>query len=612
MRKSFILAIGILNSLFAVAIGVSAELYLPKEDRTTSPGNTTYYINPAGGKDTHSGLKKEQSWRSFAHINQLSLAGGDCVEVIAPGSFDQTLMITGTGTRMAPIKIHFAPGRYDFFPDKALKRKYQISNTNDDPDNGKAIGLLFAGAKQVQVSGAGARLVYRGKMIEVCIDGSENIAISDLQFDYHRPTVSEFRVTAIEKDHVDIEVHKDSTYEIKNGNITWVGEGWRYSTGLAQELDLETNEIWRRGDPLRGRKLEEIKPFHLRVTGGDGLKLGRVYQIRNTRRDCAGVFTRRSKEIIWKNVQFHFLHGMGLVNQFSENLTFDTVSIAPDKASGRTCAAWADGIQVSGCRGKLVVKNCTFSGAHDDAINIHGTHLRVGQRISERQIKVQFMHNQTYGFMAFNPGDEITFVRFDSLKTYGPNKVKTAELQNPKEMVLALERPIPEDFKQNDAVENVTWTPEVTISGCKVMRIPTRGFLITTRRKVVVEDNYFHRTHMSAILLENDAKGWYESGPIRDMTIRNNRFFHCGGPVINSNPQNSVPNNAVHQNIRILDNHFAMRKDGVIKGKSIKGLTISGNAIYGSVKAGGGISTTGCAEVKVENNRYLPLSEWKE
>jgi len=303
---------------------------------------------------------------------------------------------------------------------------------------------------------------------------------------------------------------------------------------------------------------------------------------------------------------------MGLVNQFSENLTFENVSIAPDPESGRTCAAWADGIQVSGCRGKLVVKNCTFSGAHDDAINIHGTHLRVIEQISQTQIKVRFMHGQTFGFMAFNPGDEITFVRWDSLKTYGPNKIKAANRLNPKEMLLTLERPMPHDFKKNDAVENVTWTPEVAITGCKVMRIPTRGFLITTRRKVVVEENEFHRTHMSAILLENDAKGWYESGPVRDMTIRRNRFFHCAEPVININPQNSVANSAVHQNIRIEGNHFALRGGQAVKGRSTKRLFVVGNTMYfnRTLTDRQSIQTTDCSEIRIEKNRYLPLSKW--
>ena len=325
-------------------------------------------------------------------------------------------------------EVSFAPGRYDFHPGQAFRRNYQISNTNDDPEGGKAVGILLAGARHFRISGPGACLVYRGKMIEVCIDRCQDITISDLQFDYHRPTVSEFTVAAVGAGYVDLEIHKDSHYRIDDGQITWQGEGWSYKTGLAQELDLRTNEVWRRRDPLQGLTLEEIKPFVVRARGKHDMRPQRVYQIRDTRRDCAGVFTRRSRNITWKNVNFRFLHGMGLVNQFSENLTFDSVAVAPAETSGRTTAAWADCIQVSGCRGRLLVKDCLFSGAHDDAINIHGTHLRVVERLSDRQIKVRFMHAQTFGFMAFNPGDEIEFVRWDSLMTYGPNRVEEARL----------------------------------------------------------------------------------------------------------------------------------------------------------------------------------------
>ena len=92
-----------------------------------------------------------------------------------------------------------------------------------------------------------------------------------------------------------------------------------------------------------------------------------------------------------------------------------------------------------------------------------------------------------------------------------------------------------EEFQQNDVLENVTWIPEVEIRGCRVSRIPTRGFLITTRRRVLVEDNEFPGTHMSAILLEDDARGWYESGCVRDMPIRGNRFIRRGEPVTHTN-----------------------------------------------------------------------------
>jgi len=361
----------------------SWNMYPDRDSRKLSRGNTTYFINPEKGNDSNSGLKENRAWRTFNPLNQLLLSPGDRVMITSPGAFDQTLMLMGAGTPESPVEVIFAPGRYDLFTDRIYKEKYHISNTNGSPDSLKAVGILLKHAKNFEISGAGAEIVYRGKMIEVCMDSCENISISDLHFDYHRPTVSEFKVVEVGEDYADIQIHKDSKYKIENGNIIWYGEGWTCNTRiLAQELNLEINDVRRLWDPLKGMQFEQIKPNLVRAKGEHKMKLHHVYQLRETFRDYAAVFTRRSKNVIWKDVKFHYLHGMGLVNQFSENLTFDSVAIAPDTTSGRTTAAWADCIHVSGCKGKVLVKNCLFSGAHDDAINIHGTHLRVVERIS--------------------------------------------------------------------------------------------------------------------------------------------------------------------------------------------------------------------------------------
>lgn len=590
----------------AITASFAAPRYPADADRPLSPGHTTYFINPTAGADTHPGTDRQHPWRSFGPLNQLRLSPGDRVEILAPGSFEQTLLLTGAGTAKEPVEVHFAPGRYDLHPEHAYREAYQISNTNALPDEAKAVAFLLRRAKHFRLSGAGATMVHRGKMIEVCIDHSEDITISDLAFDYHRPTVSEYKVAAVGDGHVDLQIHRDSPYSIDDGKITWQGEGWSHQDGLTQQLDLATDEVWRRRDPLKGLKMEEIKPFLVRAHGKTDLKPQRIYQVRKTERDCAGVFTRRSKDITWKNVHFRFLHGMGLVHQFSENLTFDAVTLAPEKASGRTTSAWADGIHISGCKGKVLVKDCFFSGTHDDPINVHGTHLRVVERLPDQQVKVRFMHKQTFGFLAFNPGDDIEFVHTDTLATYGPNTVTEAKMLNPKELLLTLKHPLPAEFRENDAMENITWTPAVEIRGCTMERIPTRGFLLTTRRPVLVEDNTFLATRMSGIRIENGATGWCESGCVRNLTIRNNKFIRCAEPVIHIDPQNTVPNNAVHQNIRIENNEFVLRRKSIIKAKSTKGLHFTGNTIRATEELDDAstILTKDCADVVAKGNNY--------
>ena len=147
------------------------------------------------------------------------------------------------------------------------------------------------------------------------------------------------------------------------------------------------------------------------------------------------------------------------------------------------------------------------------------------------------------------------------------------------------------------------------VTGCRVERIPTRGFLITTRRKVLVENNEFHRTHLSGILVENDAKGWFESGYVRHMTIRGNRFIECGEPVVYINPQNTVSNQAVHQNVRIEENEFLLDGLSAVSARSTDGLRITGNTFHSKsalseVKT---IKTVDCADVEITDNHHLPL-----
>ncbi len=573
----------------------------------TSPGHTTYYINPAAGDDGNSGLEESGAWQSFSHINQMLLAPGDRVEITSPGSFDQTLILKGQGTAGHPVEVHFAAGRYDFFTDNVTRKTYNISNTNSQPDRPKAIGILFEGAKHFNMSGPGAEIVYRGKMIEVCIDSCENISVSDLHFDYHRPTVSEFQVVKVGEGYVDLQIHEDSTYRIEDGDIIWYGEGWTCHTRLlGQELNLESGDLRRLWNPIEGMQFEAIKPNLVRARGEHRVKQDHVYQLREIVRDYAGVFTRRSKHIHWKDVHFHFLHGMGLVSQFSEDLSYDTVSVAPDSTSGRTTAAWADMLHISGCKGKVLVKDCLFKGAHDDAINIHGTYLQVVQKISKNQIKLRFMHQQTYGFLAVNPGDEIEFVDSESYESHGLNRVKDATLLNPKEILVTLEEPVPQTLALKDVIENVTWTPEVEIRGCHVSWIPTRGFLLATRRRVLVEENEFLATHMGAILLGIDANNWFESGFVRDMTLRNNRFVSCAEPVIQIDPRNRMANHGVHQNIRIENNEFVLRNELVLKAKSASHISIDGNTVVSEKKLNNEmiVETSDCTHVKLGQNRY--------
>jgi hypothetical protein len=218
------------------------------------------------------------------------------------------------------------------------------------------------------------------------------------------------------------------------------------------------------------------------------------------------------------------------------------------------------------------------------------------------QVLVRFMHGQSYGFEAFFPGDEIEFVSHVSLCAYATNQVKTVEAKGDKEILLTLERPAPTQIADQDVIENVTWTPAVTVRNCQVALDSCRGFLLTTRRPILVESNTFVKTTMHAILIADDANSWFESGPVHDVTIRGNRFLQCAEPVIAIAPENHTakPDEPVHRNIRIVDNWFDLRGRSAVAAKSTRGLTISGNRFSSATLP---VQTNACTEVRLENNQ---------
>ena len=110
------------------------------------------------------------------------------------------------------------------------------------------------------------------------------------------------------------------------------------------------------------------------------------------------------------------MHGLGIVSQFTENITLSKVIVAPHEDSGRVIASFADCFHFSGCKGKILVDGCRTSGSHDDPMNVHGTHLKISDITADKKIKVQFMHHQTYGFEAFFAGDSIGFINPQTLQ----------------------------------------------------------------------------------------------------------------------------------------------------------------------------------------------------
>jgi hypothetical protein len=483
-----------------------------------------------------------------------------------------------------PVKLVIPPGRYDFDLSSATVRDCYTSNSTETGAPQRHIALDFTDIDDLIIEGPGATLMMRGQMTMLVAERCHAFTVRGIEFDFERPTFSEMTAEEKGSGYWIGRVHPDSDYQIVNGNsLRWVGPGINPGYDQIQRYDPSTRTVVRNNaDPIGSpTAITDLGGGRLRFDGGNlgNVVTGITYQFRVARRNEVGMWFNRCSNVVMEDVSVRAMHGFGILAQFTENMACSRLSAVPKPGGGRTCASPADILHFSNCKGTVRVLDSTLTAAHDDALNVHGTHLRIVGQPAARQFRVRFMHHQSWGFQAYIPGDEIEFVRKNTLLPFGTAVVtQVAMTSDPYEQLITIDRDPPAGIILNsDAVENVTWTPAFEMINCDVAQIPTRGILLTTRRPILIQGNRFFRTQMHGILIEDDAAGWYESGPVHDLTIRGNSFYECAERVIHINPENTTHGGPVHKNITVEGNIFTLTGTGAIDAKSTDNLAVTGN-----------------------------------
>lgn len=478
-------------------------------------------------------------------------------------------------------------------PADAETEVFHISNTaskTQTSDFLKKIGIYLENQSHLVLDGQGNTVSTEGKLIYMMLKGCKNITVENTVFQYRRPTVSEFTVISAEKKKITVKIDPSSHYKIINRKLVFVGPEGNYYDGkerflLTQEYNPAENTTARLSSPvswkknlLKFHKAKEIAPNTVELTFlfSHEFKNGCTYEFRNIVRDQVGFFLERSENITFRNCTVHDMHGLGVVGEFCKNVRFENCRFVPSE--GRKTTGFADLIHMIGCSGEISVENCTFDGAHDDCLNVHGIHFTLAKRIDDKTVAVKFSHGETFGFPYFDAGDRIEFVRKDSLLPCAKNVVASAKMQDDSTILLTLESPIcalPENLVVEDIDKN---NANLVFRNNSVYNIPTRGVLATNGGTVTIQNNTFYKTGMSAILIADDANSWYESGRIKSAEISDNRFIDCASPVILIEPVYRNFQGAIHGPVKITNNEFT--QNGV------------------------SVSADGAESVEIKNNRF--------
>ena len=502
-----------------------------------------------------------------------------------------------------PATITLEKGIYHFHEKDAIVKELYISN--HDQDNPKKVGLYFENLKNVVIDGNGSEFIFHGRMLPVALVNCENVTLKNFVIDFELPHLRQLNIIAVnkERDESVATIYPRGNYEIESNKLWVTGENYRHLPTLAMAFREDKRLTYIRRDVnFNPKSIEEAGQDTLILRGWEQNKFtspGERFALRSYYRPTPGIFVDYCKNTKLQNITVHYAEGMGLIAQVSENIELDGFNVALRENDKRYFTTQADATHFSGCKGIIVSRNGLYEGMADDAINVHGTYLRVKKRVNDYTLQAQYMHPQAWGFLWGEIGDTVQFIESDKMQLVGTRTNTIREIKavdkptnfGAKLFEITFTDALPAEITGQGkyGIENLTWSPEVIFSHNTIRNNRARGSLFSTPRKVVCEENFFDHSHGTAILLCGDCNGWYETGACREVIIRNNRFlngltanYQFTNAIISIYPE--IPNledqeKYFHSGIVIEGNTFETFDRPLLYAKSTDGLVFRNNTI---------------------------------
>ena len=520
-------------------------------------------------------------------------------------------------------RLVFPRGVYHFRPDRASEHYLFVSNNDEGL---KRVALPIVDVQDLEIDGQGSTFVFHGYVTPFAVLGSRRIAIRNLVVDWARPFHSEGRVTAVRDDGVDVRFDDQYPYTVRHGRLGFTGEGTdAYRVGNVLEFDPVRREtaFLARDNYAAGTGLhaEDLGGGHVRLTLPFTSRptVGNVLVFQDTRRHCPAVVISDSADVALSDVTLHHCGGMGVIAQWTRDVTLERVRVTPPAGGGRVVSLTADATHFVNCAGTVRLSDCLFENQMDDATNVHGIYGQVTAVVAGDAVEVRSMHHQQWGVDVARAGDKVELVRSDTLLSHHEAIVRSVHRLNKEYVRLTFDAPLPPDVRPGDCVGNLSWQADVVIERCVARGNRARGFLLSTAGNVRVEGNTFH-TPGAAILIAGDANFWFESGAVRDVTIRGNTFDNCnfgvwGRACIDVQPEIRPEHRggpAYHRDVVVEENLFRAFDGRLARVECVDGLVFRNNRVVRSTDyppqhtAATPVQHDHCRRVSIDSPAVLP------
>jgi hypothetical protein len=497
----------------------------------------------------------------------------------------------------------------------------EVSNN----DNGlRRIVFALEEMENLEIDGQGARFVMHGRIIPFHLQRCAHINLHNFSIDWHKPFYFQAQVVAVhpEENAFDLEVHDECDYEIvadelifleKPGQAVRPWKQWahpvRRDYGWEQSIDWNiwydpatlapayryTESLLRSyNEQLKKRyRADEVAPNTVRIyDAAQSLpKVGWVLVVKGRKqsnRVAPAIHVSQCRDVHVHNVTVHHANGMGFIAERSEGVHLKNFNVTLPPNSGRMVTTTTDATHFVDCRGLITLDHCQFENMLDDAANFHGIYVEIVAAVDDHTIGVNRMHGQQVGFDFARPGDTLRLSSSKSMQPYAMLEVAAVCEINEEYMEIRFREALKDRLRPDSVADNMSWEADVRMTNCHVRRNRARSILISTGGDVLIEHNTFESCDWVAVLFAGDAQFWYESGPVRNVIIRNNHFKDMGvavggAPLLHFAPQLSYDQVSedyyYHQNIVFENNTCEVFDRNLVNLFSVENFVFRGNTI---------------------------------
>lgn len=365
---------------------------------------------------------------------------------------------------------------------------------------------------------------------------------------------------------------------------------------------------------------------------------GRTYAIRHLYYEMCAFKVGDSGHLVFDSVTVNSIPGMGwLFTGAMHHFALINCHIIRPEGSRRALTTAADGVHVGESMGNMIIKDCSFTGMGDDAINLHDNCYQA-EAVTDPSdpARLTLLNCRTYT-LRITPGDSLQFYDPDYAnlnRAAEPvvREVATVQSDNAAGRTeLTFTTPLPSPLTPQAIIRNTRYqTRNVLIDNCTFEYTSGRGILLSTYdttlqncrfdhvfgapirfetnitqphwseghgcADVLIRDNVFENCNLAdnskgAIIWGGVIIPWGPTGlPLfRNVTIENNRFINAPGPaVLMSNTANVIVRDNRIETTREMAN--ATDYSGTLFFSNSSGLALGGNGwlnTAGTPAAGG-------------------------